>query len=101
MYSVGSNYELTSSLRSIDSRPPWSPHQHRHHPHADYFHSRNGSFHPNNPYAVQKPASDDVTLEKFQQDTPVKFETGETKKIQYITTNDFLISAKQSQHYSR
>jgi hypothetical protein len=44
--------------------------------------------------------NDEIILEKFQSDTLVKLETGEIKNIQQLTTNDFLISIKQSPQYS-
>jgi hypothetical protein len=43
---------------------------------------------------------EEIVLEKFQYDTLVKLETGQIKNIQQLTTNDFLISTKQSPTYS-
>lgn len=53
------------------------------------------------PRLMPKSNNDEVVFEKFQYDTLVKLETGQTKNIQQLTTNDFLISMKQSQQYSR
>ncbi len=49
---------------------------------------------------IQKRIDEDIILEKFQYDTSVKLETGQIKNIQQLTTNDFLISTKQSPIYS-
>ncbi|CAF1263333.1 unnamed protein product [Adineta steineri] len=92
MYSSGSDLELVSSSNNMNSFQTWNQHN-------DYY-PRNGSFHQHNPYFIQKPNDDNIVLEKFQYDTLVKLETGETKNIQQLTTNDFLISTKQSQQYS-
>jgi hypothetical protein len=55
------------------------------------------SFHP---HLKQKSDDNETVLEKFHCDTIVKLETGQTKNIQKLTTNDFLISTKQSPRYS-
>ncbi len=49
---------------------------------------------------TQKTMHEEIVLEKFQYDTLVKLETGQIKNIQQLTTNDFLISTKQSPTYS-
>jgi hypothetical protein len=86
MYSTSSDLELmsTSSSKNMNSFGICNYH--------------NGSFHP---HLIQKSINDDeIILEKFQSDTLVKLETGEIKNIQQLTTNDFLISTKQSPQYS-
>jgi len=86
MYSTGSDLELmsTSSSMNINSFGIGNYH--------------NSSFHP---HLIQKSINDEESiLEKFQSDTLVKLETGEIKNIQQLTTNDFLISTKQSPQYS-
>jgi hypothetical protein len=55
------------------------------------------SFHPR---LQQKSDDNETVLEKFHCDTIVKLETGQIKNIQKLTTNDFLISTKQSPRYS-
>ena len=71
---------------------------------SDY-HPRNGSFHHYYPRLLQKPScqqtDDEIFLTKFHHDTLVKLDTGESKNIQQLTTNDFLTSAKRSNQYSR
>ncbi len=66
---------------------------------------RNSSFHQYNPRLLEKPScqqtDDEYILGKFHHDTLVNLDSGESKNIQQLTTNDFLTSAKQSQHYSR
>jgi len=93
MFSPVSDFELVSSSKNMDSFQTWNHHN-------DYS-SRNGSFHQYNPYLLQKSPDDEIVLEKFQYDTLVKLERGETKNIQQLTTNDFLLSTKQSAQYSR
>jgi len=86
MYSTNSDLGLisTSSSVNINSFGIWNYH--------------NGSFHP---HLIEKRINnDEIILEKFQSDTLVKLETGEIKNIQQLTTNDFLISTKQSPQYS-
>lgn len=68
-------------------------------------HSRNGSFHR---YSSRPPTKssystndNDLFLNKFYHDTLVHLENNETKNIQHLTSNDFLVSAKQSSQYSR
>ena len=51
-------------------------------------------------HSIQKRIDEEIVLEKFQYDTSVKLETGQIKNIQQLTTNDFLISTKQSPNYS-
>jgi hypothetical protein len=65
--------------------------------HDDYYFHK-GSFHPR---LIEKSIDEKIILEKFQYDKVVKLETGQTKPIQQLTTNDFLISTKQSPQYSR
>jgi len=67
-------------------------------------HSRNGSFHR---YSSRPPTKssystndNDLLLNKFYHDTLVHLENNETKNIQHLTSNDFLVSAKQSSQYS-
>lgn len=67
-------------------------------------HPRNSSFHQYSPRLLEKRSSqqtdDEYILGKFHHDTLVNLDSGETKNIQQLTTNDFLTSAKQSQQYS-
>lgn len=67
--------------------------------------SHNSSFHrysprvgPTGTYPVNE---DQLLLNKFHHDTVVSLETGESKPIQHLTTNDFLLSAKQNRRYAR
>jgi hypothetical protein len=67
--------------------------------------SHNSSFHrysprvgPTGTYPVNE---DHLLLNKFRHDTVVSLETGESKPIQHLTTNDFLLSAKQNRQYAR
>jgi hypothetical protein len=68
-------------------------------------HSRNGSFHRYSPCLGQKAIypidDDDLLLNKFCHDTLVNLDTGESKNIQNLTSNDFILSAKKNPHYSR
>jgi hypothetical protein len=98
-----------SSLNYVDLLRTWNYHQfltsslktnHMSDNSSNTHHPRNGSFHQYNPRLLQK-TDDEYILGKFQQDTLVHLETGESKNIQQLTTNDFLNSAKQSQQYSR
>ncbi|UJR22612.1 hypothetical protein I4U23_025653 [Adineta vaga] len=93
MHSIDSNYDFISPFKTMSSYQTRLTHQN------DYY-SQNSSFHSTNPYTIQKSTNDEMILDKFHYDTQVKLETGETKNIQHITTNDFLISTKQSQQYS-
>jgi len=104
----------TSSLNYMDLLRTWNYHQFltsslktdqvSDNSSSDY-HSRNGSFHQHNPRLLEKPSfqqtDDEYILGKFHHDTLVNLDTGESKNIQQLTTNDFLISAKQNQQYSR
>ena len=69
------------------------------------YHRRNSSFDHYSPRLFGKSSSqqtdDDYILGKFHHDTLVNLDSGETKNIQQLTTNDFLSSAKQSQQYAR
>jgi hypothetical protein len=58
------------------------------------------SFSQWNSQFIHKTIDEEIVLDKFQYDTLVKLETGQTKNIQQLTTNDFLISTKQSPKYS-
>ena len=72
---------------------------------SDHHHARNSSFHQYSPRLLERHPSqqtdDDYILGKFHHDTLVNLDSGETKNIQQLTTNDFLTSAKQSRQYSR
>ncbi|CAF3340747.1 unnamed protein product [Rotaria sp. Silwood2] len=92
MYSTVSNLGLLSSSKSMNSFQTWNYHN-------DY-HFGDGSFHHYNPFLTQKSNDDEIVLEKFHHDTLIKLETGEKKNIQQLTSNDFIISAKQNQQYS-
>jgi hypothetical protein len=81
MYSTSSDLGSSMNMNSFET---WNYH--------------NNSFYPR---LIQKSNDDEIILEKFQYDTLVKLETGQTKNIQQLTTNDFLISTKQSPQYSR
>lgn len=67
----------------------------------NYFRPWNYSNNSYYPYSIQKSNHDENIYEKFQYDNLVKLETGQTKNIQQITTNDFLTSIKQNPQYSR
>ena len=67
--------------------------------------SHNSSFHRYSPRVGPTETSpvneDHLLLNKFHHDTVVNLETGESKPIQHLTTNDFLLSAKQNRRYAR
>jgi hypothetical protein len=93
MYSTDSNLGLASSSNNINLFRTWN--------HPNEYYSCTDSFHRRNADLIKKSRADKVLLEKFQNDTLVKLETGEVKNIQQLTTNDFLSSAQQSDQYSR
>ncbi|CAF3796506.1 unnamed protein product [Rotaria sp. Silwood1] len=92
MYSTVSNLGLLSSSKNMNAFQTWNYHN-------DYY-SGDGSCHHYNAFLKQPSNNDDIILEKFHHDTLIKLETGEKKNIQQLTTNDFIISAKQNQQYS-
>jgi len=93
MYSTDSDLGLISSSTNMNSFERWNSH--------NKSYSYNDSFHQYNSRLIEKSNDDEIILEKFQYNTLVKLETGETKNIQQLTTNDFLISTKRSPQYSR
>ena len=106
----------TTSLNYIDLLRTWNYHrflrstlkadQLSDNSSSDYY-PRNGSFHQCNSHLLDRTYSSDeqnddrILLTKFHHDTLVNLDSGESKNIQQLTTNDFLTSAKQSQQYSR
>ncbi|CAF1434392.1 unnamed protein product [Adineta ricciae] len=87
MHSIGSNHDSTLPFKTMYSYRTWSA-------------EHTGLYHRTNSNTVQKSTNDEIVLDKFHCDTQVKLGTGEMKNIQHMTSNDFLISSKQSQQYS-
>ena len=62
------------------------------------WHSQPNTYFPS--IAKRKSFDDEMVLDKFHYNTTVQLESGHKKSIQQITTNDFLLSTKQSPKYA-
>ena len=85
MYTAQSDLALFASSMGTNGLERWNS--------AHYCSSRTGAL-------DRKSKDDQIVLEKFQNNALVKLESGQLKNIQQLTTNDFLISTKQSPQYS-